>query len=77
MLIYYLLEVKIFFLTWNMSLELQVRSRKAEVKNKIQKLKFKNVSLDSKVQVTSNDRQVYNHKLQVLIQKLLLKIQPS
>ena len=76
MLIYYLLEVKIFFLTWNMSLELQVRSRKAEVKNKIQKLKFKNVSLDSKVQVTSNDRQVYNHKLQVLIQKLLLKIQP-
>ena len=77
MLIYYLLEVKIFFLTWNMSLELQVRSRKAEVKNKIQKLKFKNVSLDSKVQVTSNDRQVYNHKLQVLTQKLLLKIQPS
>ena len=77
MLIYYLLEVKVFFLTWNMSLELQVRSRKAEVKNKIQKLKFKNVSLDSKVQVTSNDRQVYNHKLQVLIQKLLLKIQPS
>ena len=58
MLIYYLLEVKIFFLTWNMSLELQVRSRKAEVKNKIQKLKFKNVSLDSKVQVTSNDRQI-------------------
>ena len=41
-----------------MSLELQVRSRKAEVKNKIQKLKFKNVSLDSKVQVTSNDRQI-------------------
>ena len=49
----FLNEMTISWEIKNTIYELQFRSRKARLKNKNQKLKFKTVNLDSKVRVTT------------------------